>query len=335
MASPKRNLGQSSQSNAPDVDQQRLMVKVSWLYHKVNMNQGDIAKSCNLSQAGVSRLLLQAEKEGIVRTEVFVPTGLFAELESQLEETYSLKSSFVFDIASDTDETVLVRDLGQLFAGQLALTGLPGEIIGFTSWSRTLRTTANYLRNVKKTNIKYVVEMLGDVGDLDLQHQAALATQRFAEAFEATPIFLRVPGVVESKKIREVLIENDYYVQEAINLLEKIDTALVGLGSCQVTATSNDSDSYFTPEQIASAKKAGAVGEIDLRFIDSEGEPVNTPLNDLVIGITLDQLKRAETRIGVAGGKSKYSIIRAALKGGWINSLATDLDTAKWLIKNA
>jgi DNA-binding transcriptional regulator LsrR (DeoR family) len=36
-----------------------------------------------------------------------------------------------------------------------------------------------------------------------------------------------------------------------------------------------------------------------------------------------------------AGGPSKYDAIRAALRGGWINTLATDVETAKWLLVNA
>jgi len=77
------------------------------------------------------------------------------------------------------------------------------------------------------------------------------------------------------------------------------------------------------------------VGQVNLRFIDKDGKPVATKLDDRIIGITLKQLKQAETRIGVAGGASKYQAIRAALRGGWINTLATDVDTAKWLLVNA
>jgi len=38
-------------------------------------------------------------------------------------------------------------------------------------------------------------------------------------------------------------------------------------------------------------------------------------------------------RIGVAGGDRKFSAIRAALRGGWVNTLITDLAMAKRLIK--
>jgi DNA-binding transcriptional regulator LsrR (DeoR family) len=51
---------------------------------------------------------------------------------------------------------------------------------------------------------------------------------------------------------------------------------------------------------------------------------VRTPLDDLVVGVTLDQLRRARTRWAVAGGKDKVAILRAALVGGWVDHLVTD-----------
>ena len=38
--------------------------------------------------------------------------------------------------------------------------------------------------------------------------------------------------------------------------------------------------------------------------------------------------------MGVAGGPGKYRAIRAALRGGWVNVLVTDLDTARGLAQD-
>jgi len=59
---------------------------------------------------------------------------------------------------------------------------------------------------------------------------------------------------------------------------------------------------------------------------------VDMEIEDLVIGASLKQLRRADRRLGVAGGQSKYRAIRAALVGGWLNVLVTDSRTAQWLI---
>ena len=47
-------------SASADLDLERLMAKVAWMYHARGLSQGEIAKRFKLSQSGVSRLLEQA-----------------------------------------------------------------------------------------------------------------------------------------------------------------------------------------------------------------------------------------------------------------------------------
>ena len=81
-------------------------------------------------------------------------------------------------------------------------------------------------------------------------------------------------------------------------------------------------------------REAGAVGDICLRFFDRHGRPVSTPLDDRVIGMTRDQLRRVKRAVALAGGKRKFAAIRAALLGGLVNVLVTDRFTAQHLIDN-
>ena len=74
---------------------------------------------------------------------------------------------------------------------------------------------------------------------------------------------------------------------------------------------------------------------MNLRFIDADGNAVVSGLDELVIGVTLDQLKSAKRRVGVAGGNSKYEAVRAAVRGGWVNTLVTDIVTAERLLAEA
>lgn len=322
-------------STNPDLELDRLVAKVAWMYHVRKLSQGEISKRFKLSQSGVSRLLEQAKLSGVVRTEINLPEGLFTELESGLEEAYGMKEVHVLDAPEGSDENQLVSDLGQLLGIRLAVAGIQANVVGFTSWSRSLRSTVETLKNTKNSNARYIVEMLGDVGNPAAQHEAALTTQQFSEIVHAEPMFLRVPGVVPSIEIRDALFKNDPHLQDAFRLLDQVELALVGIGTCKIVPPLTGGDNFFTTKEFEAVKKAGAVGQVNLRFIDKNGDRVVSSLDDRVIGITLKQLKRAKTRIGVAGGPSKYNAIRAALRGGWINTLATDVETAKWLLVNA
>ncbi len=315
--------------------QLRLVAQVAWRYHVRGLKQSEVAESLGLSQSRVSRLLEEAVGCGIVRTTVRVPPGLQLELEQALVETFGLREALVFDVPDSQDEMRLVRDLGLVLAGYLQENPLVGDVIGFTSWSRTLREAVRALESPARTPARYVVEMLGDVGPPEIQHEAAEVTQQLARITGAQPRFLRVPGVVTSPELRHTILENDSYAQESLGLLDRIDEALVGIGTCSIDAPLRPGGNFFTRAQFVHAIKLGAVGQVNLRFIDRDGNSVSSELDDLIIGVTVEQLRACQRTIGVGGGPSKHAAIRGALVGGWVNTLVTDVVTAQQLVYGA
>ena len=322
-------------ASGPDADaeQLRLMTRVAWLYHMRGLKQSLIADTLDLSQSRVSRLLDAAMAQGIVHTTVRVPAGLQLELEQALQESYGLLGAQVFDVPDPDDERSLLRDLGQMLAVHLREQPLDGDVIGFTSWSRTLRQTVRSLEGTATKTARVVVELLGDVGTPEVQHEAADLTRQLARYTGAQPRFLRVPGVTASASVRATLLDHDVHARETLALHDELDEALVGIGACTMDLQLEPGDSAFAREQFDHARALGAVGEVNLRFIDAEGNAIASDLDALVIGVTLEQLRRCPRRLAVAGGPSKYDAIRGSLRGGWINSLVTDVRTAEHLLQ--
>jgi DNA-binding transcriptional regulator LsrR (DeoR family) len=95
-------------------------------------------------------------------------------------------------------------------------------------------------------------------------------------------------------------------------MLDALDFAVTGIGAGGIVPPLTAGDNFVTDTQVAQARKRGAVGELNLRYIDEDGEPVHTDFDDLIVGVTLEQLRRADRRLGVAGGPSKYKALRAA-----------------------
>ena len=156
-----------------------------------------------------------------------------------------------------------------------------------------------------------------------------------AQLTGAQPRFLRVPGVVASAEVRKTILDNDIHARETLGLLDRVDEALVGIGTCDVDPPLMPGENFFTVKKLEYARRLGAVGQVNLRFIDAEGNPIESELDSMVIGITLDQLKTCERTIAVAGGPAKYAAIRSSLLGGWVNTLVTDAETARHLVKKA
>jgi DNA-binding transcriptional regulator LsrR (DeoR family) len=78
----------------------------------------------------------------------------------------------------------------------------------------------------------------------------------------------------------------------------------------------------------------GAVGDIGLRFFDINGDPVKSNFDDLVIGVTLDQIKKIHHVIGMAGGPEKLKSVLGVLRGKYLKVLITDITLAKKLVES-
>jgi len=325
----------SALSALSEAEALRLVTRVAWLYHVRSMKQSEVADELGLSQSRVSRLLDAAASLGIVKTIVKVPPGLHVELEQALQDAYGLRGAYVFDLPPVSDERDYLVELGRTLAAYLMENPLVGDVIGFTSWSRTLRETVRVLEITSPTTSEYVVELLGDVGPPEVQHGAADVTQTLARMVGAQPRFLRVPGVVASRTARDVMLDHDSHARETLAMLDRVDEALVGIGTCDVDAPIRPGENFFTLEQMQLARDLGAVGQVNLRFIDADGNAIQSELDELVIGVSLEQLRACQRSIAVAGGPSKYAAIRGSLAGGWVNTLVTDVRTAQHLIDTA
>ncbi len=314
-----------------NIDQLRMMTKVAHLYHNRGMVQSEISATLGISQARVSRLLSAAVEAQIVRTVVVPPIGLNSTLEEALEEKFGLLEVHVVDAVGETDGE-RSETLGRALANIFELLPLKDKTIGFTSWSRSMRKFVDSLARFPHAKAKAVVELVGGIGEPGLQHEATTATERLAGLIDAQPMFLRVPGVVATTDVKRAILDSDGHARATLAAMDELDIALVGIGNLSFRSERVAEGNFFTQSQFDMVKGKGAVGEVDLRFVDENGKPVASKLDDLVIGVTLEQLKKAERRIGVAGGESKHLPALAAIRGGWVNVLVTDVETAEFLL---
>lgn len=312
------------------VDELRLITKVARLYHEQGLRQPEIVNRLDLSQATVSRLLKRAQQEQIVRITVNAPHGTHPELEEALQSAYGLKEAIVVDTAGDYDQ--IVRDIGAAAAFYVGTTLKPREIVGISSWSATLLAMVDAMHAASRASGVRVLQILGGVGSPGAEVHAAHLTRRLASLVRGKAVFLPAPGVVGSADARRVLLK-DQFVLEAMRLFEGVSLALVGIGALEPSRLLAASGNVFSPRELRVLKKHGAVGDVCLRFFDSGGKPVATPLDDRVIGMDLPQLRRVKRAVGIAGGRRKLAAIRGAVAGGFVNVLITDRFTAERLAK--
>lgn len=313
------------------IDELRLMAKVAHLYYDQDMTQPEIAVQLDLSQATVSRLLKRAKQEKIVRVTVNVPYGVYSHLEDQLQQMYGLKEAVVVDSVEHNDQ--IMRDIGSAAAYYLETTLRTGDVIGVSSWSMTLLAMVDTLQPLTRASQIRVSQILGGLGSPSAAVYASRLVGRLANLVRGDAVLLPAPGIVGSPEAVPILLE-DRYVHDAMALFDQITIALVGIGNVEPSGLLASSGNIFSPEELNMLQAAGAVGDICLRFFDAAGAPVVTSLNNRVIGMELDQLKKVKRAVGIAGGKQKVNAIRGALRGQLINVLITDRLTAEHLLQS-
>ena len=108
--------------------------------------------------------------------------------------------------------------------------------------------------------------------------------------------------------------------------------AITGIG------TVHDEDSSFlragllTRGDLAELRHSGAVGEMVGRFFDNRGAYDKIEINQRIIGIELDEVRRIPLVLAIARGNAKAKAILGALRAGYVSVLATDAITARTIL---
>jgi DNA-binding transcriptional regulator LsrR (DeoR family) len=302
------------------------MTRVARMYYEGDLNQPQIAERLHVSQAKVSRLLKRASELGIVRVAVVPPPGGHSELEERLVARYGLADAVVADVPTD-DDSGLISAVGAAAASYLDDVLLSHERIGISSWSATLLAMVNVMSTRAKAVADSVTQVIGGVGVPQAQVQATRLTERLATLTGAEAHFLAAPGVVSSAALGQAMMAEPY-VAGVVDLWRDLTVVLAGIGSLEPSPLLRQSGNTLPESDLAELRQLGAVGDVCLRFFDAAGDPVRSALDGRVVGISDEALKSVPRRVGVAGGTRKHAAIRAAMLGGWINVLVTDVRTA-------
>ncbi|MFC7405738.1 sugar-binding transcriptional regulator [Georgenia alba] len=283
-----------------------------------------------MSQSRVSRLLKEAHDREIVRISVIPPAGLEPELEDAVRDRYGLLDVVVVHTQGITDRALLAA-IGGVAGKYIEATLTGADVVGISSWSETLLEAVDAMTKSRTRSAQAVVQLLGGVGRPEVQFDATRLASRLSEVTGAEPYFLQAPGLVSSRAVRDALLE-DAQVARTAGMWSALTVALVGIGSLDPSPLLLRSGNSVPAEEMDALRELGAVGDVVLKFVDPEGTHLSTDLDQRVVGIGAGAFKEIPRRVGVAGGPGKLEAIRAVLRGGWVNVLITDENTAHGLV---
>lgn len=309
-----------------DADTQRLLTKIAQAYYEAGLTQEHIARRYGLSRVKVSRLLNRARTEGIVRITIVPPQDSQVDLERRLADAYDIDEAIVVSPAETTADTL--RELG-IATAQYLVRCLQGEEVISLTWGGTLLAVVDALPTQQWPEMR-IIQALGGLGQPEAEVYGADLVHRMAGALGARPRSLAAPGIVASTMVRDALMA-DPHIAETLAMGAEADIAVVGIGKPGPESVVLQAG-ILSPDELAQLRALGVLGDIGLRFFDAQGLPVAHPINERIVGLTLDQYHDIPRVIGVAGTVAKTDVIRAALVGHLINVLVTDVAVAQRLI---
>ncbi len=309
-------------------ERKKLISKVARLYYIERLTQQKIADKLNISRTKVSRYLNIARKEKIVEIKINPRVEDYSELEYEIEKKFKIKECSVVPSFKNKEEVLkmMADPLNNLLERIL----VNGSYLGI-GWGSSLKEVSDYINVNGKSDIK-VVPIIGGLGKIGTGIHTNSVAKNIADKLGSISYMIHSPAILDSREIREI-VEKDSNTREIIELSEKIDTALIGLSDIGPDSTLIKTGS-FSMEEFRYLGSLGVIGDVNLIFINKRGEHVPNKIDERIVRISPDRLKRVKNVIGVAFGGRKLQVIVGALKGGLINVLFTDEETADHIIKS-
>lgn len=303
---------------------ERLLAKIAHNYYIEEMSQRQIADTLSLSYAKVSRMLAEAKRMGMVQVNIKYPVDTNQKLESKIEKEFGLREAI---IVRTTKENRL-RMMGQAGADLLARLATPKDVIG-VSWGYTLLHVVNQLSAAHKTGAE-VVQLVGGLNGGGQNVQAVELAKRLGQIYDSDPNMLYCPAVVANPVVKKGLME-DESITHVMELWSKVTISLIGIGSM-----SKDSvlfkEHHLSDHWFDHLQERNAVGDMCMRFFDEAGQACSRELDDVLMGVSLEEMDKIKTVICVAGGPEKAKAIIGAMRTGIPDVLVTDYDTAKAML---
>ncbi|MFX3617372.1 MAG: sugar-binding transcriptional regulator [Sporolactobacillus sp.] len=313
-----------------EMDKKRLLTKVAYLYYVKGRTQSEISKDMGIYRTTISRMLSQARTQGIVDIQINDFDPEIFELEDALKKRFNMKEVVV--IATNRSDTEEEKDdrLAQEAAYFLKQLIKGDEVVGL-SWGSSLAGMIGKLKGIKKTNATFV-PIVGGPSHVHSRYHVNAIIYDLARHFGGESIFINAGVIQESKFLRDGIMKSHDF-QEFKLYWCKLDIAVFGIGGPMNSRRSSWRD-YLTNADNTNLINHHAIGDCCCRFFDVDGKLLKEGLYNRTIGIDLETLSSVPHSIGVARSVFKAPSIHALLKTNYMNTLITDDETARAILKN-
>ena len=303
-----------------------LELKVAYWYYTLGLTQDEIARRISTTRQKVNQIIHSLKPQGIVSVSIHGFERDHVELETRIEEAYSLNEVLVVSDYGEA-ETAIYR-VANVAAQYLEEILAPGMLIG-VSWGRTLAALINEMPYRPRASCR-VLQLIGAQNTAHFAEKADEISRNLANRLDCPSHFLYAPAVVDHPQTRAWLMRENH-IRQTFELMPQCDIALVGIGELDERSTLV-TRGVVSAESIRTLRGAGFVADLALNLIRPDGSTDGNPLASRVMGADLDCLRRIGNTIAIAAGEGKAEAVAAALSTGAVNTAIINESLARRLV---
>jgi central glycolytic genes regulator len=285
-------------------------------------NTAAILKDLGYIDLDASGMSLSAKAEEVLDTARAFSKAMsgLTETEKRLCELLPVDRVFIAPGDADEDEQVL-SDVGRICAARLRNILVNGNTLAVTG-GRTIAAVAKSIQSPTPLNVM-VVPARGGLGRT-VETQANTLAEEIAGKLGGHYRLIHLPDIMDAAAMQEMLKMPD--VHEAMELLERADVILHGVGIASETMKNRNMDRATQQELL----QRGAEGESFGAYYDMAG---NCLMESSSVGVDLARLKRTCRMVAAAAGSSKAAAIISVLRHTPHALLVTDQGAAEKMLR--
>ena len=309
-----------------------LLAEVARAYYEQDLTQEQIASEFGVSRSQISRYLTEARQSGVVQVRIIETESRNRDLERRLRRRFPhLQQVVVASVFTDRGTSIRMA-VARAGARLVAQVVVANSVVCFGA-GRTLARLVQLLPQNRLRGVN-VVQAMGNAGHEGLEIDYNAISQAAAAAFGGRAYQINAPAILGKGASAAELEAASPQLAEALRLARRADLYVVGIGTLSMDEI-YVSTGLLKESDLKALGREGAVGDICGNFFDATGRPKSGSFPDRLVGVRLEDLRRARLALACAGGEEKGAAVCGALSGRWINGLVTDEITARDVLDRA
>ena len=319
-----------NRTNTADDGDLDLATRAAWLSFIGGYTQGEIARRLSVSPAKAHRLIALAQDRGLVK--VFIegaPAACIAH-EEALVRYFGLRNCIVAPAldgeAAPEGEFASVGAAAARFLHRVLFGMESGALVGVGK-GRSLAASIERMPSLKRPDLRFV-SVSGSL-TRRLSANPFDVVHRLVERTGGEGYFLPVPYLAADDTEKEVLLAQKS-VRDMLGLARQAEVVIIGIGTLEEEDAHIRQVGMIDAVEWEELKALDAVGDIMGSFVDIGGQPVDSRVNGLSLGLGLEDL-RGRRVIAVVGGAGKGRAVLGALRTGIVTDLILPEPAARWI----